>query len=508
MPFKDAKRLTVLVGLAVFFLVVCFHLTSEPAAHFIPGAAAPQPESAAPQPAPDPPRQQAHADDEDRENALQGLEDSHQFPTDAGDAAAQEDAANAAENALAGELQQPPPAGNMNDGGVVGHDQSQADADNLTPTYQTISSQSTADGTFFSIDFGGKIAFNPNIIPHPSLDDTWIIVAQEVRAYDSDDFVELFCDAVFQRDVLQCLEPPVALPIAPTHGAGQCDGKLGFFNLNRGPHDARVFLGPDRPYVIFGSNSIPTCFGQFVQDFTALVDWKGDQKVSEDDPFRTAAELHRPLPWNPIEKNWFLFWDAGGQMFVHHDISPARVFAQVAPDGTVGPDLAPAAASLDEKCLEKFMPKVTTSEEQSLHQATNSLRVTMCRRSESSCVPNDENTFIITIYHHKAIRNNRPMYEPYIMAFRQRPPFEVHSMSRHPLWIAGRAAEAGEGMSALLYVTSISWKNREQHYHGYIDDELFIAFGIEDERAGGIDVLAGDLLGELSRCRPSSGMTS
>ena len=37
-------------------------------------------------------------------------------------------------------------------------------------------------------------------------------------------------------------------------------------------------------------------------------------------------------------------------------------------------------------------------------------------------------------------------------------------------------------------------------YHGYLDDVLYIAFGIEDERTGGIDVRARDLLGNLGLC--------
>jgi len=46
----------------------------------------------------------------------------------------------------------------------------------------------------------------------------------------------------------------------------------------------------------------------------------------------------------------------------------------------------------------------------------------------------------------------------------------------------------------------MSWKGKEQKYHGYLDDALFLAFGIEDSRSGGIDVTAGELLKGMGLC--------
>lgn len=37
-------------------------------------------------------------------------------------------------------------------------------------------------------------------------------------------------------------------------------------------------------------------------------------------------------------------------------------------------------------------------------------------------------------------------------------------------------------------------------FHGYLDDEIVVTFGIEDQHAGGIDVVAGDLLQEIAYC--------
>jgi hypothetical protein len=55
----------------------------------------------------------------------------------------------------------------------------------------------------------------------------------------------------------------------------------------------------------------------------------------------------------------------------------------------------------------------------------------------------------------------------------------------------------------MFYVTSLSWKGQGQRYHGYIDDVLFVAFGIEDEKSAAIDLVAGDLLQDLGFCYTS-----
>ncbi|KAH7013908.1 hypothetical protein EDB80DRAFT_836131 [Ilyonectria destructans] len=362
--------------------------------------------------------------------------------------------------------------------------------------YNEVFSLSTKDKKFFLIDFKGMQATNPNIIPHPKLKDIWVVVAQQVQEMQSNRFIELVCHAVFRDGGLQCLHLPATIPIAATTGH-QCKGDLSFFDLSIGPHDARVFLGPEKPYVVYGSNSIFTCFGQFIQDFCVLMDWRFDMAGPIN--FRTGTELQRPPPWGSIEKNWFVFWDTAGQMYGHYDITPKRVFAQIGIDGSVGPDLAPLAAASDEKCLARYMPQLV-SEFESIHQATNSLQITLCWRADPSCIPDENNTFLFTIYQHKTYYNYHSVYDPYVMVFQQRIPFAIHALSRRPMWIHGRQRYPDRATSDMFYVTSMSWKNQEQRYHGYLDDELFLAFGIEDGSAAGIDLLAGDLMGDLGLC--------
>ncbi|KAH7123292.1 hypothetical protein B0J13DRAFT_152404 [Dactylonectria estremocensis] len=362
-------------------------------------------------------------------------------------------------------------------------------------SHQEVFSSSTKDTKFFVIDFGDIKAINPNILPHPTLDDTWIVVAQQMKDL-STFFYEVSCNAVFQDDMLRCLHPPTPLPVAATAGE-RCEGDLSYMNAMTGPHDARVFFGPAHPYIAYGSNSQFTCLGQFIQDFRMLVEWQSDMPTPTD--FRIGTELQRPLPWSTMEKNWFAFWDAAGDMYIHYDIAPKRVFSAIALDGSAGPDLAPFAEVLDEKCLSKYLPQLA-SDHESIHQATNSLQITMCRKADASCVPDAANTFIFTIVQHKKYYDFHGVYEPYVVIFQQRAPFEIYAISQRPIWIHGRELHFDLKTSDMFYVTSMSWKGRNQKYHGYLDDELFLAFGIEDKKAGGIDVSAWDLLQNLGIC--------
>ena len=385
---------------------------------------------------------------------------------------------------------------------------------NADGAHREVFSVSTASGRYFPIRFGDQQAINPNIIPHPSLQDTWILVAQQQKSAVKNTvwFAELVCNAAFDNDTLSCIESPMILPIAATSG-DKCEGDLAYFALNIGPHDARVFYGPRTPYVLYGSNSVFTCFGQWMQDLRVLVDWGFEMFVEE--KFRKATELQRPPPYMAVEKNWFVFWDKHDQLYVHYDIAPTRVFAKLEYDGSVGLNLAPSAALADERCMAQLMPK-KAPELESIHQATNSLSITLCRRADPLCEVNDSNTFIFTIFQHKSFYSFHSVYEPYVMLFGREVPFQVYAVSQKPIWIHGRqrlgsnptsdfvkADHVSEEQSEMFYVTSMNWKSIGQKYHGYLDDTLLIAFGIEDQKAAGIDVIAADLLQDLGFCSAS-----
>ncbi|EXJ78798.1 hypothetical protein A1O1_09200 [Capronia coronata CBS 617.96] len=383
---------------------------------------------------------------------------------------------------------------------------------NISTTHTILLSASRPDRRYFPIIFDSVAASNPNIIPHPRQADTWIIVAQQHHDPQKDEFryAEIACTAQFTDGALRCIDPPSALPIASTSGP-HCTGDLEYVSNNDGPHDARVFYGPAAPYTVYGSNSAYTCFGQWMQDLRFLVDWGTAPVV--DWGFRTARDLQRPAPYHPMEKNWFPFWDSHGQIYIHHDLSPQRVFSKLPMDGdSAVQDLGSFARPSDDFCMAKYMPTTKRSSE-SIHQATNSLLVTLCARADRACRVDKTNTYIMTLFQHKTFDAYHSVYEPYLMLFRQDPPFDIRAISKKPFWINGRGRPGEKRPSYLplsladpwnqtemFYATSISWKSREQTYHGYKDDVLFIAFGIEDEQSAGIDIVAEDLMQDLGFC--------
>jgi hypothetical protein len=368
-------------------------------------------------------------------------------------------------------------------------------------THNEVYSVSTVDRKYFLVEFGIQEAINPNIIPHPLSNDKWIIVAQKRNSNSLDQVfhAELVCTAMYRSDgVLACETDPLVLPIAATSPRERCRNQWAPLAFNIGPRDARVFYGPSSPFVIYGSNSQYTCFGQWVVDFRTLVDW-WDTNLLGNGVFRNSTELQRPASYSEVEKNWFIFWDANEAPYVHYDLFPRRSFAKINMDGSVGVDLAVLSEPDDNKCLFKYMPKLINRQSEFIHQATNSLSITLCQRSELDCEPNDSNTFILIIFHRKIRHGLSSTYEPYNMLFHRTSPFQIHGVSKKPLWIHGRKAADG-GSDEMIYVTSMSWKNHGQKYHGYSDDVIFLAFGIDDARTGGIDVLASDLLKDMDLC--------
>ena len=321
-------------------------------------------------------------------------------------------------------------------------------------------------------------------------------------------FAELNCEAAFKNHTLTCLKPPMILPI-PSTPEHHCTGDIFYFGFSIGPHDARMFYGPHHPFVMYGSLSEFTCFGQFLTDLRILLDWGHEFFAMEE--FRRATELQRPPPYGPVEKNWFVFWDNEDQIYVHHDLYPKRVFTKLHYDGTVGPNIAHHTAANDEKCMSKYIPP-SVEHQQSTHQATNSLSITLCKRADITCEKNDSNTVLFHIFQRKTFFNWKTVYDPYVVAFSAKPPFEIYGISSKPFWFHGRSRPA-DGLQSdtllgytdhtghdMLYTTSMSWKRAGQKYHGFLDDELFIGFGIEDKDTAGIDIIAGDLFLDLGLC--------
>jgi hypothetical protein len=383
--------------------------------------------------------------------------------------------------------------------------------------YREILSQTSGDRQYYPIFLDGLAGYNPNLIPHPTKSDLWIMVAQRLQTDHAVSYEQLVCEVGFMDGALLCAEHPTVLPIQPGV-LGNCAGDMAIINMAGGSRDARVFYGLDRPYILYGSQSQQVCLGQWLQEARMLLNaFEIHRYMPRPDFFESPVELPRASSsGHPVEKNYFLFWDTEGRVYVHYELFPTRSFAQLNYDGRGLGELAADAAHADQTCMARYMPHVAANLE-AIHQATNSLLITLCSRFDPGCVPNDENTFIMHIFHHKSYYSFHGMYEPYTILFKRSTPFAIHAISQRPFWVSGRQAltvftdaaqyrgkpeEIPEGHSEMFYITSMSWKSHQQKYHGYVDDVLFVAFGVEDTRAGVIDVKAEDLLQDLAFCDP------
>ena len=376
----------------------------------------------------------------------------------------------------------------------------------LARQYREIFSLTTRDRKFIPIFYQGAGVTNPNIVPHPSEYNTWIIISRNALSDSTADTEEqLICTAVLTDEgTFFCNDLPEVLPVPPPiHGI--CKEENTILNFYFGAHSPRLLYGPEAPYLVYGSHSQYTCLGVWIQDARSVLDAFHFQRFTGPQVFLNATEVRKAGPIDPVEKNFFPFWDGQGQMYVHHSLWPRRIFAQLESDGGVGDDLAPRTTNVDQVCYAKYMPHLEAGLE-TIQQASNSLSVTLCHRKDAGCVPDDSNTFIVHIFHIKSENDGHAAYEPYALLFQRNDPFALHAIAQRPLWIHGRnflnlqAKSNADRLPERFYTTSITWKSHTQKYHGYIDDVLFLSFGIEDSAPGTIDIMAGDLLQDLGFC--------
>jgi hypothetical protein len=369
--------------------------------------------------------------------------------------------------------------------------------------YREIFSATTWDRKFVPIFYQGVNVINPNIIPHPTEYWQWILVSQHEQGQVNVNTEEqVACTAVFYEGTLMCITGTSTLLIQPSI-PGNCQGESTELSSHFGPRNTRVFHGPDAPYMLYGSQSQYGCLGVWIQDARRLLPAFNFQSFIGPQIFLNATEIRRPVSPRTVEKNFFLFWDKEGQAYVHLDLFPQRVFGELNADGSVAADIAPLAATSDQICYAKYMPHVALGRE-TLQQATNSLSITLCRRSDAECIQEDSNTYIMHLLNIESVHNGHVSYEPYMILFQHTAPFAVKAISQRPIWIHGRQVLNNPGDAAgrteRVYINSMNWKSHTQKYHGYVDDMLFLGFGIEDSHPGAMDVMAGDLLRDLAFC--------
>lgn len=271
--------------------------------------------------------------------------------------------------------------------------------------------------------------------------------------------------------------------------------------------------------------------------------------------YPTLTELTRN-PANTrsqIEKNWLLFFPPSSESYIHYDLSSpyggprGRTFAKVLGNGLTTTNLTDP---LEDSCLHEL----TEAEEPDVkkrngtwHQATNSLRLILCNRSDPSCIATPENTVFFAVVHRKFANYLKlPLrYERFFMVWQAKPPFYMIGISQHPIlmrnetasgWLPSEnwsdnstnndiiaatkrsdpnATEPFGGMDWWAYFTytvsiTYAWGRLPRKgqagdevgdmHVGYLDDEVLLAIGVDDKGQAFSRAKAEDLVQCLRPC--------
>ncbi|KAL8810528.1 MAG: hypothetical protein Q9200_002516 [Gallowayella weberi] len=257
---------------------------------------------------------------------------------------------------------------------------------------------------------------------------------------------------------MRCASTPISLNVPPTP-AEQCYGKFQSYVDVPGFHDPRIFWsGKGEPLMMVNTQSRYACFGLWMIDLRSLLPPLQNLLASSPahpslGPLRsypTLTELTRnpPSTRSNIEKNWLPFFTENGESYIHYDLSHptntsirGRTFAKLLGNGFTTTNLTDP---LELPCLMDEGDKEADPVKKggTWHQATNSLRLILCNRTDPRCKASDENTVFFAVIHRKFPNYlDLPLrYERYFMVWSATPPFGLLGISKHPILMANETA--------------------------------------------------------------------
>lgn len=175
------------------------------------------------------------------------------------------------------------------------------------------------------------------------------------------------------------------------------------------------------------------------------------------DRYKELTEIPRK-DMHEIEKNYFIFYDVDNTPYVHHELFPrslAAVEGQFA-----GQNLLRIDKQTPPPCITTLLRKYDDKRFKTLlHQASNSLRVTLC---EFPCVPTIHNTVSAAIIHVKYTFGMLPFYRRHMIFMNLTSPFEIIGMSSNLMY-------AGSDEKDMLFTVSIAWDKHFQKRRDWED---------------------------------------
>jgi len=264
-----------------------------------------------------------------------------------------------------------------------------------------------------------------------------------------------------------------------------------------------------------------------------------------------------------MEKNWIHFSSAIASYLLYETTPTTRSYARLLGNGFTTSNLT---SPLEIPCLLNGFPDPSmeidlldgynpfTGRDRmkggSWHQATNSLKLILCSRSDAEChaKPAMEKEIFLAVVQRKMNNGfNLPMrYERYLVLWSSVPPFEMLAVSRFPVLMANETASGfsaeenweGDDLAAsteslvgaeeyarlvgkgvkrdmwyyFTYTVSIAWawRGKEEEgegketpremQSGYLDDDVLLGIGLNDQGQGFAKVRAVELLQCLRTC--------
>ncbi|KAM5349636.1 hypothetical protein ACJ41O_006141 [Fusarium nematophilum] len=137
-----------------------------------------------------------------------------------------------------------------------------------------------------------------------------------------------------------------------------------------------------------------------------------------------------------------------------------------------------------------------------VHQSTPMLSLTLCDRGE--CEPSEDNTVMISMVQQRHDRPAYPAtwYDHRIAVYAAAPPFNLMGVSK-------KLSYHGEVHTAYTWTGSMVFLANQtgipgNRSHGYLDDEIWLSFGIGDSAPGWLDIKASELVTDHYFCEGAS----
>ncbi|KAK9459716.1 uncharacterized protein V1516DRAFT_628205 [Lipomyces oligophaga] len=407
----------------------------------------------------------------------------------------------------------------------------------MHPKSNFLLNRATPDGSMARVRFELKNAkfpfYNPNILPYPAGSEYpyFGLVRTKSKSKSMYHHELAYCDlkwaetAVIGHTVLECAEPGMQLDFGEewTSPDGSCV-KHSFLALAQGQTDPRLFFSAlGEPLMIFGTNGHHNCLGQFIVDLRVLVPGFDKKMHLSKVPIRYPRLTEIPrVDLEELEKNWFLMYDPldSNKEYVHYDYLN-RDFSPLINDSSLTTSRSSSRSIVDNLLVDY---SESTKSANDIHQATNSLLVTLC---DFPCIPTIHNTVLIEIVHLKLMHSLTLYYRRYVVVMNATAPFEILGRTENLMY-------AGTSLTEMVYTVSMVWDkdnfaghepwNEKIHggqeiwfalktnraatnsmsadslmdssnlYHGWLNDMVLINFGIKDSDSGCIHVRARELL--------------